>query len=52
MAEDNEMDMAAESLKAHVDRLQAKWDAWAERVNVLTPEELEAARKAFRQKKK
>ena len=32
--------------------LQAKWDDWADRVNVLTPEEFESARKAFRQKSK
>ena len=27
-------------------RLQKKWDAWAERVHVLTPQEFAAARKA------
>ncbi|MDF1853057.1 MAG: sulfatase-like hydrolase/transferase [Verrucomicrobiales bacterium] len=30
--------------------LKSKWDTWAEKVNVLTPEEFDATRKAFQEK--
>ena len=32
--------------------LKKQWDAWAEKVNVLTPEEFESTRKAFNAKRK
>ena len=33
-----------------LDALKSKWDSWAEKVSVLTPEELDAARKSFKDK--
>lgn len=42
-------DLAGEKPEASA-RLKRKWDAWADMVNVLSPEEFDAARKAMRKK--
>lgn len=47
-----ELNNLVEKEPAKVAELKSRWDAWAKRVNVLTPDEFEAARKAFRAKQK
>ncbi|MHC4997284.1 MAG: sulfatase-like hydrolase/transferase, partial [Planctomycetota bacterium] len=45
-----ELNNVAERYPEKLTALQAKWDAWAEKVNVLTPDEFIAAREAVKAK--
>ncbi|MEM9479071.1 MAG: arylsulfatase [Verrucomicrobiota bacterium] len=47
-----ELNDLAASNPTKLDELKEQWDAWAEQVNVLTPAEFDATRKAFNQTKK